>query len=218
MGCNLWINLLAEMFFKNYCIILYITYVFTALLGNDTVIGDPLYTVPMLTPDGDQTVNLCYEVRGRPNCIFNLVSDTCVSVNAYYSPADNPQIGNVISQISVRAVGLSGQCYNIHVNRQGCTASMSSASSNLNDFVQIAERFLSDGIHVRRYSTRVRIAVPNCENLMLVMWVTCEVRSGQDMIRFDISRGLNLRQTSHGLLGMYVKYYPYPLRVFMFAK
>ena len=149
----------------------------------------------------EETGNLCYEVRGRANTTFNLVSDTCVSVNAYYSSMSNPADGNLISQIGVRAKGISKQCYNIHVARHNCVASMSSTSSDLEDFVQIGDLFSSDGISVRRYPDRVRIAVPNCENVQLVMWVICERRNNQDSIKFVIARGINLRQTSHGLIG-----------------
>ena len=165
------------------------------------MIGDPLYTVPILSNiinDGERS-QLCFEVRGRSNAVFNLISDTCVSVNAYYRGMSGR---NAINQISVRAVSASNQCYNIHVARDGCIASMSSTSSDLEDFVQIGDRFSSDGISVRRYPDRVRIAVPNCENVQLVMWVTCETRHDLEMIRLDISRGLNLRQTSHGLIGI----------------
>ena len=51
------------------------------LIRNDTVIGDPLYTVPVF---GTQERHLCYEIHGRPMRYFNLISDSCVSVNAHY--------------------------------------------------------------------------------------------------------------------------------------
>ena len=47
----------------------------------------------------------------------------------------------------------------------------------------------------------VSLHLANCENVMLVMWVICENRNDQDMIKFVIARGVNLRASSHGLLG-----------------
>ena len=64
----------------------------------------------------------------------------------------------------------------------------------------VVDSFYSNGIRVRRLLNRVRISVPNCENKNLVMMVTCQNRP-EPMIRFDIMRGLNLKPTSHGLLG-----------------
>ena len=52
---------------------------------NDTIIGDPLYEVPVIIDEENNTVSLCYEVHGEPGEHFNLISDTCVSVNALYS-------------------------------------------------------------------------------------------------------------------------------------
>jgi len=58
-----------------------------------------------------------------------------------------------------------------------------------------------NGIRVRRFSDRVRIAVPNCEYLELVMWVMYQERGDQRMLKFVITRGYNLAPTSHGLVG-----------------
>ena len=157
---------------------------------NDTIVGDPLYACPFQA-DG---TSLCYEVRGKANRNFNLVSDTCASVNAYYAPMNSPARGNVISQIGVYAVGESEEdCHTIRVNVD-CSYEFNGEP--------VVGNIRIDGIYVRQYPTRVRISVPNCENINLVMWVTCQNASGQEMLRFDISRGLNLRPTSHGLLGM----------------
>ena len=164
-------------------------------LTNDTLIGDPLYAVPF-TEDG---VSLCFEVHGAASQYFNLVSDTCTNVNVFYAPS--PLLNdsrNVVEQIGVRAVGSSGTCYNIRVyesDTEGiCVASVDNTTVGSGG-IEV------DGIRVRRIMDRVRISVPNCENINLVMWVTCEERNGLRMLRFDISRGLTLRPTSHGLIG-----------------
>ena len=47
----------------------------------------------------------------------------------------------------------------------------------------------------------MRVSVPNCESVQLVMWIVCEEVRGEEMLKFTITRGVNLRPTSHGLLG-----------------
>ncbi len=77
-------------------------------------------------------------------------------------------------------------------------------------------RYMSANIFVRRYSNRVRISVPNCDELMtLVTWVFCESRTMDDptapggrvtadAIKFFVLRGLNFEhRDSHGLIGNY---------------
>ena len=68
------------------------------------------------------------------------------------------------------------------------------------------DEFSMAGISARKTRMdRVRISVPNCEQVNLVLWVICERRPEVDMIRFQIARGVNLASTSHGLLGKYEK-------------
>ena len=77
---------------------------------NDTSIGDPLYAVPF-RPDH---TSLCYEVHSEANQNFNLISDSCTNVNAYYGQG-NREDYNVITAIGVYAVGTEG-CHRIQVN------------------------------------------------------------------------------------------------------
>ena len=159
---------------------------------NDTVIGDPLYEVPVIIDGESNKMSLCFEVHGEANQTFNLISDTCVSVNALYSPMNDPVDGNIISKIGVRAVDSSGVCQQIEADLEGCTARVN--GNNVTMYNQ-------DGIHVMRRTNRIRISVPNCGSIPLVMWVICEVREQQPMIKFVVARGFNLRPTSHGLIG-----------------
>ena len=53
-------------------------------------------------------VSLCYEIHGRANSYFNLVSDKCTSVNAFYIPLDNPLAGNIIGGIGINAIDQDG--------------------------------------------------------------------------------------------------------------
>ena len=177
-------------------------------------------TVPLYVQDKtsimpigeDDLVHLCFEVHGQPDAYFNLVSDDCVSVNARYvqvRPGDNI---NIINNIAVRAVDRESMCHNISVDLEQCRAHV--------DGVQIDSMYSSANVSVRKYPRRVRIAVPNCNSATgLVMWVFCqtqtfwstsntnpdgtEVTFEGDAIRFVIARGLNLQETSHGIVGGY---------------
>lgn len=183
---------------------------------NDSIIGDPLMTVPINLRNnsaipvlGDNAIlNLCYEIHGDADTTFNLISDGCVSVNAHYEQVRPTESQNIIDAVYVRAVDSSGSCHNIAVSLSGCSASVNG--------VGLSSMYSRMGVSVRPYSNRVRIAVPNCADLDLVMWVICESRTfwssqvdsdGQEvtfnaeMIKFVIARGLNLQETSHGILG-----------------
>ena len=197
------------------CVHLYIPSLFFPTGGvfvNDTLIGDPLLTVPLFddpnVAPGDPISKLCYELHGEANAYFNLISDECTSVSAFYQTASTPSPNidlNVVTQIGVRAVGNSDRCYNIQVNLDSaCNATVDGHAATNNTF---------DGITVRQYlrSRRVRISVPNCADTMLVMWVFC--RDGQvenpvtweyfdvSFIRYVVMRGLNLNEQSHGIIG-----------------
>ena len=146
----------------------------------------------MIIDEEGKKLFLCYEVRGQANQHFNLISDTCVSVNALYSPMMNPSKGNIISKIGVLAEDNNGTCQRIEADLEGCTALVNGEAVTMYNL---------SGIHVNRRINRIRISVPNCETEDLVMWVICEVQQGQPMIKFVVARGFNLRPTSHGLVG-----------------
>jgi hypothetical protein len=169
-------------------------------------------TVPILVQDSvlqmlnATRLSLCYEIHGQADAIFNLVTDECATVNAHYHDLTNYL--NVIDQIGVRAVDNNGMCRNIQVDVNGCAASIDGAP------LAVGARYSSGGINVRTYSNRVRISVPNCAELTLVMWVICETRTLEDpfgngvvtgdMIKFVVARGLNFgHRKAHGLLGRF---------------
>ena len=181
------------------------------VLVNDTVIGDPLFIVPILVSDEDQLaigsdrISLCYEIHGESSQWFNLVTDECTSVNAYYTNLTD--FLNVIERVAIRAADDNGNCREIEVDLDGC-------STTLDGTALTTSRYEAGGIRIRQYPRRVRVAVPNCAELSLIMWITCETRTLQnpftgddivgDMIRFDVLRGLNFGHSdSHGLIGKF---------------
>ena len=192
-------------------------------IANDTVVGDPLFSVPLYIPlthlFGAIQPALCYEVHGRDNVYFNLISDGGVSVNAHYQNINENL--NVIDQIGIRAVDSKGSISNIRVDLAGCASSINGTTITL---------YQADGILLRKYSDRVRVSVPNCgrNSIQLVMWVVCQNNQLTDpvtgntltiaMIKFVVARGLNLSPQSHGLIGQFwnvpvdVSIYTGPLR------
>ena len=183
-----------------------------AIEVNDTVIGDPLLTVPVLVQASDlaqlgaERLSLCYEIHGRPREYFNFVTDDCASVNAHY--IDITDHLNVIDRVGIRAVesGDARQCRNISVDLNGCSAMIDGRPLNQ------SVRYNFRGIRVRQYPRRVRVAVPNCNDLSLVIWVICQnntlddhVNGGKitaEMIKIAVMRGLNFgHRNAHGLLG-----------------
>ena len=152
---------------------------------------------------GSDRVSLCYEINGTPSRWFNLVTDECTSVNAYYTNLTH--IDNIIEQIAIRAIDDAGNCREILVNRDGC-------STTLNGMTVNVSWYEADGVRIRQYPRRVRVVVPSCAELSLTMWLTCETRYHSDpyreaeivvdALRFEITRALNFGHSdTHGLIG-----------------
>ncbi len=174
-------------------------------LVNDTVIADPLMTIPINSNSPNQE-NLCYELHGAADNHFSLVSDRCTAVNAHYAAVENHTSVNIIDAITVRAVDSTNECQNIRASLDNCTADIGGVPLAVSSL-----GYSSNGISVRRFRNRIRISVPNCDDTSLVMWVLCtegpfsdpvtDEEFSQRSIRFVIARGLNLNERSHGLLG-----------------
>ena len=182
----------------------------TGDLVNDTIIGDPLFTVPILVDEsqlaaiGVDSLQLCYEIHGEASQWFNLVTDKCASVNALYS-SRTPNL-NVITKVGVKAVDRNDGCVRILVDIDQCSASVNNIS---------LEMYSMNEVSMKKYSNRVRISVPNCNDLTLVMWVICQQHIMQDpddpgtdidvrLLKFVVMRGLNFQhREAHGLLGKF---------------
>lgn len=168
---------------------------------NDTISGDPVLTVPIFVSDEQlqgisaEQLSLCYEVHGKSNEWFNLVSDECTSVNARYVGLSERL--NVIDDITVRTINDQDQCVNISVSIDGCRAEVDGTEIN---------RYSMAGVDIRSYANRVRISVPNCNDITLVMWVLCQEQEfdngTRNAIKLVVMRGLNYgNRLAHGLLG-----------------
>ena len=149
-------------------------------------------------PVGKDKLNLCYEVHGSSNTVYNIISDECVNVNAHYV-AVGPL--NVMDTIAIRAEGKSKTCRDIRVDLENCATSVSPMGGG--SLVPLTGMLEQDGIRVKPMAGRVRISVPNCQNMQLAMWVKCQPANTDNpaQLHLHISRGVKLRPTSHGLLG-----------------
>ena len=175
------------------------------IVVNDTVIADPLLTVPLLIANKTglafDKVSLCYEIHGDPDTYFNFISDECASVNAHYGVLDTKV--HVVDEVAVKAIDSDEQCLDIVVDAETCSAVVSG--------VNISGTYNSGSVTVRKYTSsnkRVRISLPNCSPNQLVLWVICKegpIYKGSStsgkFIKFVVARGLNLRPKSHGLIG-----------------
>lgn len=172
----------------------------------DTIGGDPMLSVPFNTPSPDFTpgeVALCYEIHGRAGKYFNLISDTCLSVNAHYFKPNHTLRIHVIDQISVVMTNDLGNNINVSVDLEECRVSLGG---------RVVKFYNDSGVALWSISnTSAIIWASNCESEPVVMWVTCERRTFKDrtltaesdLIKFTVARGLALNKTSHGLLGQF---------------
>ena len=177
---------------------------------NDTVSADPLFTVPIRVSSKQleamkiDSLSLCYEVHGQPGKWFNLITDSCTSINAHYTTLT--RYLNVINRVGIKAVDNNGRCINIHVDVNQCAATVNDIA------LSVTGQYSFGGVTVKRYQKRIRISVPNCADITLVVWVVCEehkILNPQDhgvlvarMLKLVVMRGLNFgHRRAHGLLG-----------------
>ena len=160
---------------------------------NDTIIADPQFTVTL----PNDPASMCYEVHGEAGKHFNLISDTCTSVNAYFTAMPGSPRLNRMSVIGIYAVSstVPDGCSIIEINVNNCSAYLDG------ELVELMAQV--DDIRIRKFNNRWRVSVPNCQRPSATMWITCEA----NMLRFRIARGSNLAPTSHGLLGNLIIYY-----------
>ena len=144
-----------------------------------------------LPEDGSES--LCYRMHGSADDFYNIISDTCTSVNVHFTQHPVRNNENRISSIGIRAVtgDADTPCADIQIDLLNCTAS-------INNRIIIGSKIIGNmRVKKNRFRNGWRVFVPNCEHPHAVIWITCE----EDMLRFDVSRGSGLSSTSHGLLG-----------------
>ena len=130
-------------------------------------------------------------MHGSADDFYNIISDTCVSVNVHFTQHPVRNNKNRISSIGIRVVtgDADTPCADIQIDLLNCRAS-------INNRIIIGSNIIGN-IRVKKFSNGWRVFIPNCEHPHAVMWITCE----KDMLLFNVSRASKLSSTSHGLLG-----------------
>ena len=172
-------------------------------LLNDTVRGDPLFSIPLpseyITDPELKSVQLCFEVHGQSGNHYNLISDKCTSVTALYSAGVVNTEMNVITKIGVRTQGTGGPCHSVKVDLDNCSASLDGAYVNKSSTVSV------DGVRLSARRSHIRVSVPNCEaSRSIALWVTCTTRRSESLLEVVVSRGDGLEPTAHGVIGVFI--------------
>ena len=102
---------------------------------------------------------------------------------------------NVLGAVGVVVIDNQGECVTISVEEIMGTC-MAKVNGEL-----LFSSYKKNGVAVDVAHDKVQISAPNCEMVDLVLWIMCQEVAGHDMIRFVVTRGVNMRPTSHGLLG-----------------
>ena len=172
------------------------------LLGEDLETGDPMFVVPLYTPSAAKahSYSLCYEIHGYNNETYNFISDECTQVTAHYHESPNPDPADPhsfhsVDQIHITAVNNRRQCVSISVTLENNICSTLVSGSPL------VGHYMHHGISVRQMANHTRVSVPNCADNRLVLRIICKNVHGIPFIELRVVRGLNLRESSHGLIG-----------------
>lgn len=161
----------------------------------DKVTDDPLFMVH-LTPfdlSPQPLPALCYEVLGKPNLIYNMVSTPCVSINALYSPLDEQR--NVMSVAGVVMVDSSGRCVKVQVNAEDCIPVVGG--------VRQSYQYNQNGVSVVWTKGLVNIGSPNCGHGSISISISCSSMSDRPILSFTLMRQLQDNVDAHGLVGQF---------------
>ena len=138
----------------------------------------------------DGSKALCYGIPGSPNDFYNIISDTCISVNVHFTQLPDRNNENRISSIGIRAVtgDADTPCADIQIDLMNCSASI--------NIETIYGSKIIGKVSVTRIGNGWRVFV-NCNHSCSVMWITCE----ENMLRFRVYRCSSRNFICHGLLG-----------------
>ena len=182
-------------------------------VGDDMVMSVPLEVNPSDVCVSASSLSLCYQVHGKPDTFYNLLTDKCVSVNAHVSRPFSDADAHIIDKIAIRAIGNNGTCSDILIERQGCSVKMNNQS------VPINTQFEEDGITVFYNKQFVRnppvihVSVPNCGKPTVdYLFISCTEYHIQgtptpaEILQFGSSREKSFIQPPHGLVGRLIVY------------
>ena len=82
-------------------------------ISDDMVMSVPLEVNPSDVCVSASSLSLCYQVHGKPDTFYNLLTDKCVSVNAHVSRPFSDADAHIIDKIAIRAIGNNGTCSDV---------------------------------------------------------------------------------------------------------
>ena len=170
----------------------------------DVVSADPLFTVAIKTSSEldshQQSLYLCYQIHGDGDTYYNLLTTPFTSVNGLWSSFHNSDL-HFLTEIGVRALSESGECYTVLVELKNCTVTINSAAG----FTDNGLILNSTGLNVTRRDDRVVvISVSDGSQDDLVLEVECEVREmvmGGERINVPLL-GLRVTRPQNSLSGV----------------
>ena len=169
---------------------------------NDTIAATPLMSVPIIIDPDDfgfidysQLISLCYEVRGPPNQVVNLVSSKCTSINGRYANIDESGAETTFGAVGIRTVDANGACNNIGIKRD--------CSVRYNKDI-LPTNFTGNAISIEIFSNSVHVSIPNCGK-EIVIHFRCQRLSPDNVPVMDvaITRNYIEQDITHGLIGRY---------------
>ena len=152
---------------------------------------------------------MCYEVHGYAGKYFNLVSDRCLSVNAWFTQLPNNNRINRMSEIGLLAMNDNNECLEIKIDVNNCTGTLGGT--------EITSNYNSNGVTIRSYVRRWRVSVPNCHPMQAVMYVYYDA---MDMLRFHLPRTTRYKVYLSQEYCYYYATFPLQLsfRIFLFPR
>ena len=141
--------------------------------------------------DYNNLISVCYQISGAPGQIANLVSSTCISINARYVILDNNPVETTFGSVGIRTVDDNGNCNDIQVNRD--------CSIHYNRLV-VSTNFTSGNISIIVYSNSFQVTLPNCGR-EIVMKFQCLTIDNTPAINLTITRNYFDNDDTHGLIG-----------------
>ena len=114
-----------------------------------------------LSENGSES--LCYGIYDSPNDFYNIISDTCASVNIHFTQHPVQKHKNRISSIGIHAVtgDADTPCADIKIDLLGCKASINNSSIT-------TSKIIGD-VRVKNISNGWKVFVPNCKRPHAVM-------------------------------------------------
>ena len=169
---------------------------------NDAITDAPLISVPLIIHpnelgfrDYNQLISLCYEVRGAPRQIVNLISTKCTSVNGRYVRLGNDLTKTTFGTVAIRTVDTSGDCNNIQINKD---------CSVLYNGEAVTSNLSAKNISINILSDSIIVSIPNCGK-EIVLTFHCLYQSNDDtpVINTTITRNYIEEEMTHGIIGRY---------------